>query len=86
MGGMRRESGAAELLSGDARLVEGLGFDEVAHGFGLGEIEAAGEEGALGKFAGLGEAGAGGDGLAERGASRTTGEPWAAISTMSSPV
>ncbi len=34
-------------------------------GFGLGEVEAAGEEGALGEFAGFGEAGAGAEALAE---------------------
>ena len=50
--------GAAELLGGDAGLVEGGGVDEVANCFGLGEIEAAGEEGSLGEFAGFGEAGA----------------------------
>ena len=30
--------GAAELLGGDAGLVEGGGFDEVVDGFGLGEV------------------------------------------------
>ena len=45
--------------------MEGGGFDEVVDCFGLGEIEAAGEEGSLGEFAGFGEAGAGGDALAE---------------------
>jgi hypothetical protein len=34
-------------------------------GFGLGEVEATGEEGSLGKFAGFCEAGAIGDALAE---------------------
>jgi hypothetical protein len=34
--------------------VEGGGFDEVMDGFGLGEVETAGEEGALGELAGLG--------------------------------
>jgi hypothetical protein len=53
------------LLGGDACLLEGGGFDEVVDGFGLGEVEAAWEEGSLGEFAGLGEAGAGGDALAE---------------------
>ena len=56
---------AAELLGGDAGLMEGGGFDEVVDGFGLGEVDAAGEEGALGEFAGFGEAGAGGDALAD---------------------
>jgi hypothetical protein len=54
------------LLGGDAGLVEGLGFDEVVDGFGLGEVEAAGEEGALGEFAGFGEAGATGNALTEK--------------------
>jgi len=45
--------------------VEGGGFDEVVDGFGLGEVEAAREEGSLGEFAGFGEACAGGDALAE---------------------
>ena len=57
--------GAAELLRGDAGLVEGGGFDQVVNCFGLCEIEATGEEGSLGEFAGFGEAGAGGDALAE---------------------
>ena len=45
--------------------MEGSGFDEVVDSFGLGEVEAAGEEGALGEFAGFGQAGASGDALAE---------------------
>ena len=53
------------MLGGDAGLVEGGGFDEVVNCFGLGEIEAAGEEGSLGEFAGFGEARAGGEALAE---------------------
>jgi hypothetical protein len=53
------------LLRGDAGLVEGGGFDEVVNCFYLSEIEAAREEGSLGEFAGLGEAGAGGEALAE---------------------
>ena len=57
--------GAAELLGGDAGLVEGAGFDEVANCFCLSEIEAAGEEGSLGEFAGFGEARSAGDALAE---------------------
>ena len=64
-GGDLAGEGAAELLGGDAGLVEGGGGDEVVDGFGLGEVEAAGEEGALGEFAGFGEAGASGDALAE---------------------
>jgi len=35
-------------------------------GFGLGEVEAAGEEGALGEFAGFGEAGSGANALTEK--------------------
>ena len=46
----------AELLSGDPSLMEGLGGDEVVDSFGLGEVDAAGEEGSLGKLAGVGEA------------------------------
>ncbi len=45
--------------------MEGGGFDEVVDGFGLGEVETAGEEGSLSEFAGFGEAGTGGDALAE---------------------
>ena len=56
---------SAELLGGEAGLVEGLGFDEVVDGFGLGEVEASGEEGALGELARLGEAGSVGDALAD---------------------
>jgi hypothetical protein len=47
------------LLGGDTSLVEGGGFDEVVDGFGLGEVETTGEEGALGEFAGFSEAGTG---------------------------
>ena len=39
-----------------AGLSQCLGFDQVAHRFGLGEIELAGEEGALREFSRLGEA------------------------------
>jgi len=52
-------------MGGDAGLVESSGFDEVVDGFGLGEVEAAGEEGPLGEFAGFCEAAAGGYALAE---------------------
>jgi hypothetical protein len=45
--------------------MKGSGFDEVVDGFGLGEVKAAGEEGALCEFAGFGESGAGGNALAE---------------------
>ncbi len=48
-------------MGGDLRLVKGLGVDEVADGFGLGEIDAAVEEGAHGELSGLGEARSGGD-------------------------
>ena len=44
---------ASELLGGDACLMERGGFDEVSDCFGLGEVEAAGEEGALSEFAGF---------------------------------
>ena len=53
------------MLGGDTRLVEGGGLNEVVDGFGLSEVEAAGEEGSLGEFARFGEAGAGGDALAD---------------------
>ena len=45
--------------------MEGGGFDEVVDGFGLGEVEAAGEEGAVGEFSGFGEAGSGGEATSE---------------------
>ena len=61
---------AAHLPRGQPGLLEGGGLDEVADGFGLGEVEAAAEEGALGELAGLGEAGTGGaagaDGVLEQ--------------------
>ena len=56
---------SAHLAGGLTGLGKGLGFDEVADGFGLGEVEFAGEEGALGEFAGVGEACAEGEGAAE---------------------
>jgi len=56
---------AAHLAGGLAGLGEGLGFDEVADGLGLSEVEFAGEECALGKFAGVGEAGSEEEGAAE---------------------
>ena len=45
--------------------MEGGGFDEVVDGFGLGEVEASGEEGALRELAGFGKAGAVADAGAE---------------------
>src|SRR5258706_1143114 len=57
--------GAASLLGDAAGLVGGCSVDGVANCFGLCEIEAAGEEGSLGEFAGFGKAGAGGEALAE---------------------
>ncbi len=51
--------GAVHLLRGDARLIERGGFDQVAHGFGLRQIDAAVEESAQGELAGLGQARAG---------------------------
>ena len=41
--------------------------------FGLGKVEAAGEEGALGELAGVGEAGAGGEGAVEDGVEHNGG-------------
>ena len=46
---------AFELLGGDLRLVKRLGVDQIADRFGLGEIDAAMEEGAHGELSGLGE-------------------------------
>src|SRR5580704_18676516 len=46
---------ALELLGGDLRLVKRLGVDQIADRFGLGEIDAAMEEGAHGELSGLGE-------------------------------
>lgn len=45
--------------------MQGGGFDEVVNCFSLSEIQAAGEEGALGEFTGFGEARASGQALAE---------------------
>jgi len=63
---LERSNAAAEctahLAGGLTGLGECLGFDEVANGLGLGEVELAGEEGALGEFAGVGEASAEGKG------------------------
>ena len=67
--------GASELLSRDACLMERGGVDEVSDCFGLGEVKAAGEEGALGEFAGFCEAGAIGDALAEE----VVEEDWGAV-------
>jgi hypothetical protein len=47
---------SGHLTSGGAGLKKCVGVDEVAYGFGLGEVEASIEKGAAGKFAGLGEA------------------------------
>ena len=46
---------AAHLAGGLAGLGQGLRFDEVADGFSLGEVEPAGEKGALRELAGFGE-------------------------------
>ena len=58
--------GAAKLLGGDAGLVEGRGVDEIANCFCLREIEAAGEKGPLGEFAGFGQACSGAKALADK--------------------
>ncbi len=47
---------AAHLACGLAGLGQGLGFDEIAHSFGLREVELAGEKRALRELAGFGEA------------------------------
>ena len=52
---------ALELLGGDLRLVERLGVDQVADGFGLGKIDAAVEESTHGELARFGETRSGGD-------------------------
>ena len=57
---------AAHLAGGLARLGEGLRVDEVANRFSLREVEPAGEECALGKFAGLGQARAQLEGAAQQ--------------------
>ncbi len=54
-GGNAPRHSAAKLLCGDARLVQCLRGDEVVDGLGLREIEAAGEERALGELASVGE-------------------------------
>jgi hypothetical protein len=46
---------AVQLLCGHPRLVEGLRFDQIMHRFGLGQIDAATQEGALGKLTWRGE-------------------------------
>ena len=74
---------AAELGGGEAGLVEGGGLDEVVDGFGGGEVEAAGEEGALGELAGVGEAGRRGRRWRGGGNRAGTGAPCEAISTTS---
>ena len=77
---------AARLLRGDARLVERGGFDQVADGFGLRQVDAAVEEGAQRELAGLGQPRAGLAARAPRAWRSTTGEPWQEISTTSSAV
>ncbi len=47
--------GTAHLAGGLARLGQCLGVDQIADGFGLGEVELAGEKRALGEFAGIRE-------------------------------
>ena len=51
--------GAIHLLRRDARLVERGGVDQIAHGLGLRQIDAAVQKGAQGELAGLGQARAG---------------------------
>ena len=51
--------GAVHLLRGDARLVERGGVDQIAHGFGLRQIDAAVQIRAQREFARLGQARAG---------------------------
>ena len=56
---------ALRLLRGDARLIERGGFDQIADGFGVRQIDAAVEISAQGEFARFGEAGAGAYGAVE---------------------
>ena len=48
-------------MGGDLSLIERLRVDQIADGFGLGEIDAAVEEGAHGELSGFGETRPGGD-------------------------
>ena len=52
---------SAKLADSKTMLCGGDGVDEVGDGFGLGEVETAIEEGALGEFSGLCETSAGVD-------------------------
>ena len=52
---MRRETEPSHLLRGDAGLIESGGIDQIAHGFGLRQIDAAVEISAQGEFAGFGQ-------------------------------
>ena len=53
------------MLRGDTGLIKSSGFNEVAHGLGLGQIDAAVEERAQREFARFGKARAGADGAVE---------------------
>ncbi len=57
---------AAQLLRGGLGLQQGLRVDQVADGFRLGQVDAAGKEGALGKLAGRGQARAVGEQQAQQ--------------------
>ena len=46
---------APHLAGGQARLGERLRFNQIADGFSLGKVDAAGKKGALGKLAGFGQ-------------------------------
>ncbi len=83
--GQPARDGAFHLLRRDARLVESGGVDQIAHGLGLRQIDAAVQVGAQGELAGLGQPRAGLERALQAWRS-TTGEPWQEISTTSSAV
>ena len=66
------------LPRGDARLIQRGGFDQIAHAFGLRQIDAAVEIGAQSELAGLGQAGSGRAGalqsIAQHGGRAVTGD------------
>ena len=76
---------ALELLRCYFGLVKRLRVDQVAHRFGLGQVEPAVQKSAHGELAGLGQTRAPATASSTMCRS-TTGAPWADISTMSSVV
>jgi hypothetical protein len=55
-GGDETRDGALSLLCGDAGLVEGCRFDEIAYGLGAGQVDATVQVSAQGELTGFGEA------------------------------